>query len=250
MYTPSQNVFPNCGEKVSYPLSGLIAVRSSILHEIVLNQNYYWDWGGEIQIIIDTCRNNRVFQFHYNKIDDKKRSIESKRGDATHLIRTLFYEALRKTDSMNNKYDNQREKKIKTDSTMLNYNSSLIQTLVISVVEEVLFNRKIQRKQIRNLPDHDMDWLGLHEYEKYLIQIYSNYFMKIQDDTVSLNFFMKNCEKMLKKQNSFSKSVSLDITDLDTGSIREIAEIYNNTDEMLIKSEKINAKYTAWKDQR
>jgi len=86
--------FPEISKKILFPLSGMLGIDYQCLKQIVTKPDYFWDWGGDVQIIIRGFRysNGLIKTFDYPKIESKKRKLSDKMKDARQIIRTILYE--------------------------------------------------------------------------------------------------------------------------------------------------------------
>jgi hypothetical protein len=87
-------LFSEILKKTSLPLNGMLGINYRYLKQIVTAPDYFWDWGGDIQIVIRGfyLSNGLVKTFNYPKIESKKRKLLDKMKDARQIIRTMLYE--------------------------------------------------------------------------------------------------------------------------------------------------------------
>ena len=86
--------FPEIIKIIDFPLSGILGIDYDCLKKAVTSSGFFWDWGGEIQIIIRAFKssNNSVEIFDHNREDAKRRALSSKMKDAYQITRAMLYE--------------------------------------------------------------------------------------------------------------------------------------------------------------
>jgi len=89
--------FPEVIKIIDFPLSGILGIDYNYLKKVVMSPDFFWDWGGEIQIIIRAFKssNNSIEVFDHNREDAKRRKLSSKMKDAYQITRAILYEALK-----------------------------------------------------------------------------------------------------------------------------------------------------------
>lgn len=99
-----------CFEKeynqVPYPAPGILGIKKSVLQKVI-NRDFFYDWGGEIQIALEGAKfSERITSPKMNKTDSEKRRLEDMLKDAFQVWRTnlyLFNKYRPKTDMKNYK---------------------------------------------------------------------------------------------------------------------------------------------------
>src|SRR3989344_4284048 len=233
--------FPEVRNKISYPLSGIIALKSKVLDKAI-KENYFCDWGGEIQIIIRSAMAGRVNEFEFDKLD-KTRGISSKKDDARQFYRAILYEAI----------VGGRLQNLKTfQSDQIGnfggpYEKYLVNYLVIDVINEVLFNKKSNRKEI-NVKTGGVDFLRLKELHYSLVFLHLRYLNKLIHDQTSLNRFMQECAKSLANQRRFGSVSSIDVGKSSSTSLEKISLRYNSEIKEGLKVKMILEEYSKHKN--
>jgi hypothetical protein len=84
--------FPEIYSLVKMPFPGILGIKTSILRRIV-NDNYHWDWGGELQLVVNGyyCAKGHVSCPHIQLRDLKHRSVTNKINDAYQMFRTGLF---------------------------------------------------------------------------------------------------------------------------------------------------------------
>jgi 7-cyano-7-deazaguanine synthase in queuosine biosynthesis len=84
-----------CFEKeyhqVPYPAPGILGIKKKILRRVV-SEDFFYDWGGEIQIALEGAKlSKKITAPPMNKIDSEKRPIKNLLKDAFQVWRTNLY---------------------------------------------------------------------------------------------------------------------------------------------------------------
>jgi 7-cyano-7-deazaguanine synthase in queuosine biosynthesis len=84
-----------CFEKeyrqVPYPAPGILGIKKKILDKVI-GGNFFYDWGGEIQLALEGAKlSKKITAPSMNKIDSEKRSIKHLLKDAFQVWRTSLY---------------------------------------------------------------------------------------------------------------------------------------------------------------
>jgi hypothetical protein len=218
-------LFPEVSKKTNYPLSGIISLKSKILKNSI-KKDYFWDWGGEIQIVIRTSNKNKVNEFIFKKVD-KKRDIKSKKDDARQFLRAIVYESIKDKKLNKGTIEKMRKSFQKYKNNAAIYESYLIEYLVVDVVREILFNQKNTREEI-NVDKRMIDDLKLRNLKKYLIFMYLEYLQRFLSHKENITFFMNHCNKILETQKDLNTD-SVEIVHLGKNILKNISEIYNGS---------------------
>lgn len=215
-------LFKDVRKKIKFPLSGIVSLKYKLLKKIVNKKDYLWDWGGEIQIIIYAARNSKkINQFHFNKIDAKKRSMQSKRLDAVHITRAILYEYLRKSKS----YSKKQFKDV--NYTFTEFENYCITELVSNVFDEVFLDKKFDRKVMKNISTGKIDFLNFDKAEEVVCRIYEEKLLNnLNKEWIGI--FTKRVLALINYQNSFSNAKSLNISNLSDKQLFKLERIYNN----------------------
>jgi len=211
-------LYPDVYKKMKFPLSGIIALKYDILKGVTEKKDFFWDWGGEIQIVINPNKKVKINQFVFDKLDAKKRSLSSKKDDARQILRTILYEFLKKHKSLPQKL--KKEYKIYVEQR--SYEDYLISEMVISTLEEILFNRKLKIKGYKEVPSKRIDKLKLEKRKGILRKIYINYVREFLLSKKSKKEFMQRCQKIIKRQIELADKKSINITNLTNKKIKEL----------------------------
>jgi 7-cyano-7-deazaguanine synthase in queuosine biosynthesis len=77
--------------RVPYPAPGILGIKKKVLEKIV-GKDFFYDWGGEIQIAIEgALASKRICSPPMYKVDSKKRPINNMIKDAFQVWRTNLY---------------------------------------------------------------------------------------------------------------------------------------------------------------
>ena len=217
-------LLPEVRKKIKFPLSGIISLRYELLKSITKKEDYFWDWGGEIQILIQSVLNtNKINQFHFNKIDAKKRSMQSKRVDSLQITRAILYEYFKQTNSI--RYT--KKSIFKGRYSFTNFEKYCIDELVSNVFDEVFLNKQFNRKTMRNISASKIDFLEFTKAEKAVTNIYEN---KLSNSLNKKNIqsFMKKVGAVIKNQKSFNDTRSIDIFNMKNEQLFKLSKVYNS----------------------
>jgi hypothetical protein len=84
---------PELHKRCGFPLAGMMCGKSGLFKEVVQSDDYFWDWGGEMQLIIRPWMSNARFDaFEYSKSENKKRLLQSKIRDAYQVFTSILFE--------------------------------------------------------------------------------------------------------------------------------------------------------------
>lgn len=219
--------FEKIDKKIDFPLSGIVFLKSKVILKEVKKADYFWDWGGEIQIIINSAEKNKVHQFHFNKLDSKKRNMESKQEDSYQLMRALIYEAIK----------GGKLRKIKSPLTnqprMNTIEEFTLQKIVREVLDDLILNKKRKSNQ-KYVISRKIDYLRLDLLHQEAINLFLIYIQKL-----NRRDFIRKCHSKFAEQNSFKNIISLNITNLNDEALKKISKIYNKKMDNLTKTKKI-----------
>lgn len=228
--------FPEISRKISYPLSGIICLNYNLLRKAI-KKDYFWDWGGEIQIIINGAERSRVKEFNFDKID-KKRGIKSKKDDARQFYRTIIYEAVKRGLDKNIYF--KHYKKVKINKSL--YENYLVKYLGTDTIKEILFSKKKYRIE-RNIKSQGIDNLKLKNISKELIYLHLYYLKIFFSSKRYIKKYLDRCKDILNKQHylNFAKSIRLENVDKDR--LKKIIRVYNSNKSVDKKYELIMKNY-------
>ncbi|MBN1325758.1 glycosyltransferase [Candidatus Falkowbacteria bacterium] len=204
-------LFPEISRKIIFPLSGMISIDYDILKKIAGAEDYFWDWGGEAQIIIRgyNYSNGKVKTFNVTKIESKKRKLSSKMKDAFQITRSILYEAF-----VFNRLD---QEYLLDNFIKLWQSNSLLRKLFINWQEKnKIFLFKDKHSIIKFYSDNLLNFKQENTYYyKTLNQIYKK--TKIYELLVLANISITTISKIL-----FNKKINCQIVEVGPKKINNL----------------------------